>query len=105
MDYLFEQGEGGSGGGNLFLRIYGGFAQHLIDWTFSPLTGFARIRIQDGRPVRPHAQWFYFSLENAIPGVVYRLNILNLEKAQSLFGEGQRSAAPWPSLLLYDLWV
>eukprot|EP00755_Sulcionema_specki_P020679 Sspe_Gene.72537::Locus_43356_Transcript_1_1_Confidence_1.000_Length_2947::g.72537::m.72537 len=37
-----------------------------------------------------HTQWFYFSVENMIPGKPYRFNIINLEKPTSLFNEGQR---------------
>ena len=37
-----------------------------------------------------HTQWFYFRVENMVPGVAYKFNIINLEKATSLFNDGQR---------------
>ena len=40
-----------------------------------------------------HAQWFYYSVEHAQPGVTYRFNIINMEKPHSQFNEGQRYAA------------
>eukprot|EP01060_Flectonema_neradi_P017281 TRINITY_DN2415_c0_g2_i1.p1 TRINITY_DN2415_c0_g2~~TRINITY_DN2415_c0_g2_i1.p1 ORF type:complete len:1096 (+),score=220.27 TRINITY_DN2415_c0_g2_i1:104-3391(+) len=37
-----------------------------------------------------HTQWFYFSVENIVPGIPYKFNIINLEKTSSLFNEGQQ---------------
>ena len=37
-----------------------------------------------------HMQWFYFSVENIVPGIPYKFNIINLEKTSSLFNEGQQ---------------
>eukprot|EP01012_Entosiphon_sulcatum_P022026 TRINITY_DN2692_c0_g1_i1.p1 TRINITY_DN2692_c0_g1~~TRINITY_DN2692_c0_g1_i1.p1 ORF type:complete len:1037 (-),score=130.16 TRINITY_DN2692_c0_g1_i1:1003-3705(-) len=37
-----------------------------------------------------YAQWFYFSVENAQPEVIYQFNVINMEKPSSLFNEGQR---------------
>ena len=33
---------------------------------------------------------FYYSVENAQPGIAYRFNIINMEKPHSQFNEGQR---------------
>ncbi|KAJ3377585.1 Cytosolic carboxypeptidase 1 [Entophlyctis sp. JEL0112] len=35
-----------------------------------------------------HNQWFYFSVTNMIPGMMYKFNILNMSKGTSQFGEG-----------------
>jgi len=37
-----------------------------------------------------HTQWFYFSIENAVPGVKYRFNIVNFRKKKSIWGRGMQ---------------
>ena len=37
--------------------------------------------------------WFFFSVENVRAGQVYRLNIVNLQKADSLYSSGMRPLA------------
>ena len=35
-----------------------------------------------------HCQWFYFALAGVVPGVSYKLNIVNMGKKDSLFNDG-----------------
>lgn len=35
-------------------------------------------------------QWFFFAISNALPGVSYKLNLVNLVKKDSLYNEGKR---------------
>uniref|UniRef100_A0A1I8HQD0 Cytosolic carboxypeptidase 2 n=1 Tax=Macrostomum lignano TaxID=282301 RepID=A0A1I8HQD0_9PLAT len=37
-----------------------------------------------------HTQWFYFRVQNARPGIVYKFVIVNLLKSSSLYGEGMK---------------
>ncbi|NXI46192.1 CBPC2 carboxypeptidase, partial [Galbula dea] len=37
-----------------------------------------------------HTQWFYFRVQNMLPGPLYRFTIANLAKSKSLYGEGMR---------------
>jgi len=37
-----------------------------------------------------HTQWFFFRMQNMVPGVKYKFNILNLEKKNSAFSKGMR---------------
>ncbi|KAJ3075407.1 Cytosolic carboxypeptidase 1 [Podochytrium sp. JEL0797] len=37
-----------------------------------------------------HNQWFYFSIQNMVPLVPYKLNIINMSKGNSQFGEGMQ---------------
>ncbi|XP_074656426.1 uncharacterized protein LOC141909731 isoform X2 [Tubulanus polymorphus] len=37
-----------------------------------------------------HTQWFYFRIQNMVPGVTYRFIIINLLKADSLYNHGMR---------------
>jgi hypothetical protein len=37
-----------------------------------------------------HVQWFYFRVRGLVPGVRYRFNLINMEKAGSQFNEGMR---------------
>lgn len=38
-----------------------------------------------------HTQWYYFRVQNAVPGVVYKFRIVNLLKKDSLYNYGQYS--------------
>ena len=35
-----------------------------------------------------HTQWYYFRVTNAVPGVTYKLRIVNLLKRDSLYNHG-----------------
>nr|XP_022332563.1 cytosolic carboxypeptidase 2-like isoform X28 [Crassostrea virginica]XP_022332571.1 cytosolic carboxypeptidase 2-like isoform X28 [Crassostrea virginica] len=37
-----------------------------------------------------HTQWYYFRVQNAVPGVVYKFRIVNLLKKDSLYNYGMR---------------
>ncbi|XP_062568587.1 uncharacterized protein LOC134230763 isoform X2 [Saccostrea cucullata] len=37
-----------------------------------------------------HTQWYYFRVQNAVPGVVYKFRIVNLLKRDSLYNYGMR---------------
>ncbi|CAG5127076.1 unnamed protein product [Candidula unifasciata] len=37
-----------------------------------------------------HTQWYYFRVTNAVPGVTYKLRIINLLKKDSLYNHGMR---------------
>ncbi|GFO12547.1 cytosolic carboxypeptidase 2-like [Plakobranchus ocellatus] len=37
-----------------------------------------------------HTQWYYFRVNNAVPGVTYKLRIVNLLKRDSLYNHGMR---------------
>ncbi|XP_060592114.1 cytosolic carboxypeptidase 2-like isoform X8 [Ruditapes philippinarum] len=37
-----------------------------------------------------HTQWYYFRIQNAVPGVTYRFRIVNLLKRDSLYNYGMR---------------
>lgn len=36
-----------------------------------------------------HTQWYYFRVQNAVPGVTYTLRIVNLLKKDSLYNYGK----------------
>lgn len=44
-----------------------------------------------------HTQWYYFRVQNAVPGVVYKFRIVNLLKKDSLYNYG------WYSLILFQI--
>ena len=39
---------------------------------------------------RGHTQWYYFRIENMIPGRMYKFNVINLTKPDSLYNYGMR---------------
>ena len=42
---------------------------------------------------KKHTQWFYFRVQNARTGVLYRFTIMNFVKAGSLYNDGMRPLA------------
>lgn len=36
-----------------------------------------------------HTQWYYFRVQNAVPGVTYLMRIVNLSKKDSLYNHGE----------------
>ena len=39
---------------------------------------------------RGHTQWYYFRIHNMIPGRMYKFNVINLTKPDSLYNYGMR---------------
>lgn len=36
-----------------------------------------------------HTQWFYFRVQNMVPGIIYKFRIVNLLKKDSLYNYGK----------------
>ena len=52
-----------------------------------------------------HTQWYYFRVQNMVPGIIYKFRIVNLLKKDSLYnyGESPSISSFTPNLIIFHV--